>query len=85
MTESSPAANGETAPQVAGAAAVPAPEEKFGGVVLTISNSVLPMEKLAPTPSSLVSALGNFFQIIRRSIFEIIRRSVIIENKGTPT
>ena len=53
MTESSPAANGETAPQVASAAAVPAPEEKFGGVVLTISNSVLPMEKLAPTPSSL--------------------------------
>ena len=28
------------------------PEEKFGAVVLTISNSVLPMEKLSPTPSS---------------------------------
>eukprot|EP00092_Neocalanus_flemingeri_P055918 GFUD01066223.1.p1 GENE.GFUD01066223.1~~GFUD01066223.1.p1 ORF type:complete len:441 (-),score=131.95 GFUD01066223.1:141-1463(-) len=29
------------------------PEEKWGPVVLTISNSVLPLEKLSPTPSSL--------------------------------
>ena len=32
----------------------PAPEgEKWGEVILTISNSVLPLEKLCPTPSSL--------------------------------
>merc|ERR1719228_813116 len=46
---------GETAsPAVgAGAGAGSNSEEKFGAVVLTISNSVLPLEKLSPTPSSL--------------------------------
>jgi len=33
--------------------AVQTPQEKWGTVVLTISNSVLPLEKLSPTPSSL--------------------------------
>ena len=53
MTESSPAPNGEVASAGAGASAAPAPEEKWGQVVLTISNSVMPLEKLSPTPSSL--------------------------------
>jgi len=30
----------------------PAPEAKFGRVILNISNSVLPLEKLSPTPSA---------------------------------
>jgi len=53
MTESSPAPNGDVASAGAGASAAPAPEEKWGQVVLTISNSVMPLEKLSPTPSSL--------------------------------
>merc|ERR1719228_1843468 len=46
---------GETAsPAVgAGSGAGSNSEEKFGAVVLTISNSVLLLEKLSPTPSSL--------------------------------
>eukprot|EP00092_Neocalanus_flemingeri_P007549 GFUD01008147.1.p1 GENE.GFUD01008147.1~~GFUD01008147.1.p1 ORF type:complete len:456 (+),score=150.47 GFUD01008147.1:93-1460(+) len=42
-------------PAMPGVSADPAhqPEEKWGPVVLTISNSVLPLEKLSPTPSSL--------------------------------
>ena len=42
-TPGSPANNAEPAPG----------PEKWGEVILTISNSVLPLEKLAPTPSSL--------------------------------
>ena len=61
MTESSPATNGDSSVAGAGvgtgggsgAAANVVNEEKFGPVVLTISNSVLPLEKLSPTPSSL--------------------------------
>ena len=50
MTESTGATGDAATPTVDGARKNT--EEKFGPVVLTISNSVLPMEKLSPTPSS---------------------------------
>merc|ERR1711972_1039234 len=56
MTESSPAsgANGDANVAIPGAGGSTAlGNEKFGTVVLNISNSVLPLEKLSPTPSSL--------------------------------
>ena len=52
MTES-PAQTAESAgPAVTGGNQTEE-KEKFGPVILTISNSVLPLEKLSPTPSSL--------------------------------
>ena len=52
MTES-PAQTAESAgPTVTGGNQTEE-KEKFGPVILTISNSVLPLEKLSPTPSSL--------------------------------
>jgi len=56
MTESSLAsgANGDANVAIPGAGGSTAlGNEKFGTVVLNISNSVLPLEKLCPTPSSL--------------------------------
>lgn len=54
MTESSPAPNGDVSNAGTGTIAAPGTEgEKWGEVVLTISNSVMPLEKLSPTPSSL--------------------------------
>ena len=50
MTESVTASGDSVAPTVVAANTT---EDKFGRVVLTISNSVLPLEKLSPTPSSL--------------------------------
>ena len=59
MTEISPSvgegqANNSTTTTTATAATTAVEEkEKYGPVVLTISNSVLPLDKLSPTPSSL--------------------------------